>query len=235
MPIHLRENPYQGINAHLRSYLQQPGDWSIFHGEYITHLREALQEQLPPETGHFVVSEKSLQVIRDDLWTGYASRRTTIPDVGIYKAGTGQITPASSAQAAPPGAVIPIRVKGDSANPSHGLNCCRLPINRRDRITRSIGRCAQRFTVSKLTTRSRSFVPRWAGTTRFRWISAQYTITRIPSILFMDCGWSIMPDCWTISRHMIEKIRRVFKTSCSVSRRQTGRRGVEWRTASTIF
>jgi hypothetical protein len=31
MPIHTRKNLYQGVNAHLHSYLQQEGGWESFH------------------------------------------------------------------------------------------------------------------------------------------------------------------------------------------------------------
>lgn len=109
MSIHLPDNQYQGINAHLHSYLQQHGDWSMFHGEHITHLREALQKKLPPETGYFVVAEKSLQVVRDDPSNRYTSRRITIPDVGIYSTGGSTVPVAGgSVEAVPPGAVIAI-------------------------------------------------------------------------------------------------------------------------------
>jgi Protein of unknown function (DUF4058) len=89
MPIHLRENQYRGVNAHLHSYLQQHGDWSVFHGMHITHLSEALQNLLPPESGYIALPEKSLQILRDDLFTGQLKGSQSIPDIGVYKtAGT---------------------------------------------------------------------------------------------------------------------------------------------------
>jgi hypothetical protein len=108
MPIHLRENQYRGVNAHLHSYLQQRGDWSIFHGEHISDLRGALQDLLPPESGYFVVSEKSLQIARDDLISGETSRSRIVPDVGIYKTGEGLAPSAVPAYPASPGAEVSI-------------------------------------------------------------------------------------------------------------------------------
>ena len=85
MTLHLETNGYHGINAHLHSYLQQHNAWSLFHGEHITHLRAALQAQLTPATGYFVVSEKSLQIIRDDLISGTSTQSKSIADIGIYQ------------------------------------------------------------------------------------------------------------------------------------------------------
>jgi hypothetical protein len=85
MAIHTRENLYRGVNAHLHSYLQQEGDWSVFHGEHITHLREALQTLLPIETGYVVLAEKSLQYLRDDLVTSDITAARTVVDIGVYR------------------------------------------------------------------------------------------------------------------------------------------------------
>jgi len=108
MAIHLRENQYQGINAHLHSTLQQRGDWSIFHGMHITHLSEALQAILPPDSGYIVVPEKSLQIIRDDFFSGQAQMVRTIPDVGIYKASGGSNLISATPQVATPGATVAV-------------------------------------------------------------------------------------------------------------------------------
>ena len=105
MPIHLRENQYRGVNAHLHSYLQQHGDWSVFHGMHITHLSEALQSLLPPESGYIALPEKSLQILRDDLFIGQIRGSHTIPDVGVYKS-TAVSTGLTSTEAVAPGAVI---------------------------------------------------------------------------------------------------------------------------------
>ncbi len=109
MVIHLPENQYSGVNAHLHSYLQQHNDWSIFHGEHISDLRRALQNLLPPESGYFAVSEKSLQIIRDDLTTGRLSSSRTIPDIGVYKtANWGNVMATPAMNPAAPGATVPI-------------------------------------------------------------------------------------------------------------------------------
>lgn len=48
MPIHLRANQYQGINAHLHSDLQaEEGGWGMFHAQHIPHLAEAIDAVLP--------------------------------------------------------------------------------------------------------------------------------------------------------------------------------------------
>jgi hypothetical protein len=72
--LRLRDNQYRGINAHLHSYLQQHSEWSMFHSNHVVDIQQALQALLPPETGYFVVSERSIQLIRDDLITGGGSR-----------------------------------------------------------------------------------------------------------------------------------------------------------------
>jgi Protein of unknown function (DUF4058) len=109
MAIHLPENQYSGVNAHFHSYLQQHNDWSIFHGEHISDLRRALQNLLPPESGYFAVSEKSLQIIRDDLATGRLSSSRTIPDIGVYKTSDwGGVMTVPSTNPAAPGATVPI-------------------------------------------------------------------------------------------------------------------------------
>jgi hypothetical protein len=107
MAIHLRENQYQGVNAHLCSYLQQHNDWSMFHSNHIVDIQQALQVVLPPESGYFVVSERSIQLVRDDLITGRADVSRHIPDVGVYKSHDFP-TGISSTQAVAPGAVVPI-------------------------------------------------------------------------------------------------------------------------------
>ncbi len=49
MAIHLRQNQYRGVNAHLHSALQnEPGDWEMFHAAHIVDIAEALDAQLHP-------------------------------------------------------------------------------------------------------------------------------------------------------------------------------------------
>lgn len=105
MPIRTVDNQYRGVNAHLHSYFQQQGDWTVFHGLHITHLSEALQALLPPESGYVALPEKSVQITRKDLSTGSMSRIHTIPDVGVYKTRTESDAPLHS-HAVAPGAVI---------------------------------------------------------------------------------------------------------------------------------
>lgn len=82
MPIHMLENQYRGINAHLQSYLlHESGGWQSFHFEHIAHLRSALQKLLPP--GYFVRGEKSLQI--RELTPDTPRRSTSIPDAMIYR------------------------------------------------------------------------------------------------------------------------------------------------------
>ena len=84
MPIHLSENPYLGINAHLHSAFQNPGDspsmWSAFHAAYLGHLRDALNTTLP-DTYH-AVAEQSLQIA-----IGPSQTARPRPDVTIYRDG----------------------------------------------------------------------------------------------------------------------------------------------------
>jgi hypothetical protein len=82
MPIHAKTNLYPGVNAHLNSFLQQPGgDWEMFHSKYINVLQEYLDPRLP--ANYYAVIEKSLQVsVLPPI--GDMSRRTR-PDVAIFE------------------------------------------------------------------------------------------------------------------------------------------------------
>lgn len=85
MAIRHPDNLYRGVNAHLNSYLQQANQWSTFHADHITHLREAIQVILPG--GYFVLSERSLQLVRDDPH-GSPLRQRSIADVAVFRSGT---------------------------------------------------------------------------------------------------------------------------------------------------
>jgi len=67
----MRNNPYPGINAHLNSLLQTPGSidqpsmWSGFHSQHITHIGEALNDQLPDH--YIAMGEPSLQLRNVDI------------------------------------------------------------------------------------------------------------------------------------------------------------------------
>ncbi|MDZ4765058.1 MAG: hypothetical protein SGI73_10955 [Chloroflexota bacterium] len=66
MPIHLRDNQYRGVNAHLHSLLQSDYDgWETFHRDHIGYLRLELERALPVESGYFVLAERSLQIRLD--------------------------------------------------------------------------------------------------------------------------------------------------------------------------
>lgn len=103
MPIHLRENQYRGVNAHLQSYLQSPGGgWEMFHAAHITHLTEAIDLLLPE--GYYSLNEKSLQLVIFDFEIGEQSASRTRPDIGLY-----QISPSTSpATSGVPVATLPL-------------------------------------------------------------------------------------------------------------------------------
>lgn len=63
MPDLTRQNPYQGINAHLHSALLAEGTWSDFHASHLIDVGRVLKEQLFP-MGCTVLAEQSLQIRR---------------------------------------------------------------------------------------------------------------------------------------------------------------------------
>ena len=80
MALNFTENRYPGVNAHLTSFLLQPdGGWESFHAEWIVHLRQALDAQLP--ANYYAIAEKSLQI--SELANDTLSR--TRPDVSVYQ------------------------------------------------------------------------------------------------------------------------------------------------------
>ncbi len=88
MPIFLRENQYNGVNAHLHSAIQTPGGgWESFHAAHITHLTEIIDTLLPE--GYYVLNEKSLQLSTFNLETEEKGISRTRPDLGIYQDQTG--------------------------------------------------------------------------------------------------------------------------------------------------
>jgi Protein of unknown function (DUF4058) len=94
MTIRLSKNPYRGVNAHYNSYLQQPyGGWESFHHDYITYLKNAINENLPE--GYYALAEKSLQ-IRGDASKPLSTR----PDIGILQ--RSQTYPSGTAPLASP-------------------------------------------------------------------------------------------------------------------------------------
>lgn len=95
MAIHLTKNPYQGINAHFNSYLQNVhGGWVSFHSAYIVYLKDALNRVLPE--GYYAVSEQSLQIEAPSEYI------TTRPDVSIMRHGRTNSTATASGLAPTP-------------------------------------------------------------------------------------------------------------------------------------
>lgn len=60
-------NPYQGVNAHLNSWLQHDDGWRDFHTVYLAYLRNTLAQSLVTR-GYRVTVERSIQ-LRLDLPT----------------------------------------------------------------------------------------------------------------------------------------------------------------------
>jgi hypothetical protein len=61
MPIYRKDNPYQGVNAHFNSLLQNmEGGWLTFHSDHIIRLKDVINRALP--SGYYAVSEQSLQI-----------------------------------------------------------------------------------------------------------------------------------------------------------------------------
>ena len=81
MTIRLEKNPYQGINAHLNSFLLDSGSWTSFHSAYIVALTDALNTVLPG--GYYAVVEQSLQIQLPD-----EDSARSRPDMGILRQGT---------------------------------------------------------------------------------------------------------------------------------------------------
>jgi hypothetical protein len=100
MAIHARSNLYPGVNAHLNSFLQQPGGgWESFHAEHIVDIRRVIAAALPPN--YYATAEKSLQLSTYDAAS--LTAHVTRPDIGLM-------------QRAP--SVIPSAVGGQSLKPS---------------------------------------------------------------------------------------------------------------------
>jgi hypothetical protein len=100
MPITLKDNQYNGINAHLHSLFQSGTldyQWGSFHSRHISHLADALQERLPP--GYRAFDEQSLQIRLDTDWEDTTTQRRK-PDVTIYSSETALPHPTALAETA---------------------------------------------------------------------------------------------------------------------------------------
>jgi hypothetical protein len=94
----MRENQYQGVNAHLHSIFQTPpSQWTSFHQNHITDLTYSLNTTLP--IGYRAYSERSLQIRLLDLGDELRHQRR-IPDISIFERGVHDRTFSSSHQAA---------------------------------------------------------------------------------------------------------------------------------------
>jgi hypothetical protein len=119
MPIHFRENQYNGVNAHLHSLLQREGGgWESFHGAHITHLSEAIDNLLPQQ--YFVISEDSLQLSFIDVELIERRYSRTRADISIYGE-EGTVSFRGSADAATPTATIPIVAMNVEEEPLRSL------------------------------------------------------------------------------------------------------------------
>ena len=93
MAIHLDTNPYNGINAHYNSLLQNmQGGWLTFHSDHITHIKSALNLFLP--ANYYAVTEQSLQI-------QLAEGGTTRPDIAIFRRSEPGIATRASAEIVP--------------------------------------------------------------------------------------------------------------------------------------
>lgn len=82
MPIYMRRNQYQGVNAHLHSYFQAQGGWSSFHTNFISVLARDLNTRLPE--GYIVDIEQSLQIREIHPDSGEKIRRPE-HDLTVYR------------------------------------------------------------------------------------------------------------------------------------------------------
>ena len=118
MPIHFRENQYQGINAHFQSFLQnEPGGWESSHTDYITLLRVALDEQLP--SGYIARSEMGLQI--SEITPANRPPGRSKPDLTIFQTRDMSHKQSPSGPLAVPTALFPIAETVDLEEPLPGL------------------------------------------------------------------------------------------------------------------
>lgn len=104
MPVYSDKNEYQGLNAHLISYLlDESGGWHSFHAEHIVMTMQVINAALPP--GYYTRAEKSLQI--NDFEAGNID---TIPDIIIQRASRPTTSPmySETLPAAAPTLEIPL-------------------------------------------------------------------------------------------------------------------------------
>lgn len=103
--IQTAKNLYQGINPHLNSLLQTPGNetdgpslWPGFHANHISHIADKLNEVLPPN--YVAIPDQSLQIKAEDIELAFATRtKKREPDVSIYGEKAGGLATASASPA----------------------------------------------------------------------------------------------------------------------------------------
>ncbi len=103
--IQTPKNLYRGINPHLNSLLQTPGNetdgpslWPGFHANHISHIADKLNEVLPPN--YVAIPDQSLQIKAEDIELAFATRtKRREPDVGIYGEKAGVLVSASTSPA----------------------------------------------------------------------------------------------------------------------------------------
>ncbi len=98
MPIYSAKNLYPGVNPHLNSALQlKGGGWEMFHTEFITAIRRALDVHLPPN--YYATSEKSLQL--SEIGLDHLRDSTARPDISVVQNRETDSAPAAAVAAQP--------------------------------------------------------------------------------------------------------------------------------------
>jgi hypothetical protein len=84
------KSPFKGINPYLMSFLQtvgteeSPSSFPSFHSDHLTHIKDFLNDLLPPQ--YIALSEPSMQIQGRDFDEGdFQKDSNLIPDVTIYK------------------------------------------------------------------------------------------------------------------------------------------------------
>ena len=101
----MNTNPFRGINPHLNSLLQTPGNedrsslWPTFHSTHINHIADFMNQQLPPD--YTAYTEQSLQV-RGVEWGPDIILTRPRPDVTIFRQGADKGSTPTPTVASPP-------------------------------------------------------------------------------------------------------------------------------------
>ena len=90
MPIHLKRNPYLGVNAHANSWLlNKSGQWHSFHQEFIVRLTETVNAKLPSGFEARAETPVQIQEIRTDKNGESKLGRLfrPVPDTSVFQIG----------------------------------------------------------------------------------------------------------------------------------------------------